>query len=108
MESTKHNYQLFEKKTQDEIKGLMKQIRSNIEWLDQYCMKSIYCSEDLFDLSELVYLREGLEEIAEDLAQKNHAIVEHPGYSMYLLESDPDYLEHMRTSIEELANPHCE
>jgi hypothetical protein len=104
MESTKHNYQLFEKKTQDEIKGLMKQIRSEIEWLHQHCMESIYYSESLFDLSELVYLKERLLEMAEDLAQENHAMIGHPGYSLYLLESDPDYLEHMRASIEELAN----
>jgi hypothetical protein len=104
MESTKHNYQLFEKKIQDEIKELMKKIKSDIQWLDQRCMESIYYSETLFDLSELVSLKERLEKIAEDLAQENYVIVECRGYSLHLLESDPDYREYMRTSIEELAN----
>jgi hypothetical protein len=104
MESTKHNYQLFEKKTQDEIKDLMKQIRSDIRWLDQHCMKSIYYSESLFDLSELVDLQERLEKIAEDLAQENSAITGCRGYSLYLMDTDPDHVEKMRTRIEELAN----
>jgi hypothetical protein len=98
------NCQLLEKRIQDEIKDLMKQIRSDIEWLDQHCMKSIYGSETLFDLSELVDLKERLEKIAEDLAQENYAIVECRGYSIHLWETDPDYLDNMRTRIEELAN----
>lgn len=104
MEETKHNYQLFEKKIQDEIKELMKEIRSEVQRLDQHCMESIYYSETLFDLSELVDLKEQLEKTAEDLAQDNYAIVGGRGYSLHLWETDPHYLDNMRTRIEELAN----
>lgn len=103
-----HNYQLFEKEIQNQIKDLMKKIRADIQWLDQHCMESIYYSETLFDLSELLGLKERLEKIVEDLAQENYAITECRGYSYYLLETDPDYLEKQRTRIEEMANQQCD
>jgi hypothetical protein len=100
MKSTKHDYQLFEKGIQD----LMKKIGSDIQWLDRHYMESIYSSETPFDPSVLVSLKERLEKRAEDLARENYAMAGCRGYSLYLLESDLDYQQCMRTSIEELAN----
>jgi hypothetical protein len=103
MESTEHSYQLFERKIQKSIKGLMKKISAETEWLDQHCMESIYYSETLFDLSELVNLKERLEGIANDLAHENCAIEEYRGYSLQLLETDPNYVEQIRSRIEEMV-----
>jgi len=106
MESTKHNYQLFAKKTQDEIKALMKEIKSHIQRLDQHCMESLYDADTdiLFDLYQLVELKEQMEKTAEDLQMRSDLMAHSWSYGHYLLEEDPDYPEHMRRRIEELAN----
>jgi hypothetical protein len=98
------NYQLLEKRIQDEIKELMKEVKSKVQWLDKYCMESIYASESLFDLWELVELKKRLEEIVENLGQESHIIVGMSGYQLHLLETEPGYSEEMRLEIERLAN----
>jgi hypothetical protein len=106
MERNRHYYQLFAKKTQDEIKALMKEIRSHIQRLDQHCMESVYHADTdiLFDLYQLVELKEQMEKTAEDLQMQTGLIADSWSYGHYLLEEDPDYPEHMRKRIEELAN----
>jgi hypothetical protein len=105
MEQTKHNYQLVGKKIQDEIKKSMEEIRSHIKSLDQHCMESIYYADTdrLFDLNQLVELKEQLEKIAEDLLLQNGLIADMWGYGLYLLDEDPGYVEEMQNKIEKLA-----
>jgi hypothetical protein len=106
MERNRHYYQLFAKKMQDEIKALMKEIRSHIQRFDQHCKESVYHADTdiLFDLYQLVELKEQLEKTAEDLQMQTGLIADSWSYGLYLLDEDPDYPEHMRRRIEELAN----
>jgi hypothetical protein len=106
MEQTKHDHQLFERKIQDDLKALMKGIRSQVRWLDQHCMESIYHADtdSLFDLHQLVELKAQLEKTAEDLLLQSGLIADLWSYGLYLLDADPDYVEKMQRSIEELAN----
>jgi hypothetical protein len=106
MERNRHCYQLFAKKTQDEIKALMKEIRSQVQGLDQHCKESVYHADTdiLFDLYQLVELKEQLEKTAEELQMRSGLTADLWSYGLYLLDEDPDYPEHMRRRIEELAN----
>jgi hypothetical protein len=110
MAKKKPNYQLLEKRIQDEIKALMKEIRSQVQWLDQHCKESIYHADTdiLFDLYQLVELKEQMEKTTEDLQMQTGLIADSWSYGLYLLDEDPDYPEYMRTRIEELANQHTE
>jgi hypothetical protein len=105
MEQTKHDYQLVGKKIHDEIKKSMEEIRSHIKSLEQHCMESIYYADtdELFDLNQLVELKEQLEKTAEDLQIQRGLLADMWGYGLYRLDADPDYLEEMQKKIEQLA-----
>jgi hypothetical protein len=71
-ETTQHNYPKLEKDLADEISHMVREIRDEIEWLEEYSKTEIAKCKSEEDLSKLCRLREHLQKIKWEMRHKSY------------------------------------
>ena len=72
---TQHDYPKLQANLSDEIRYFIKEIKSELDWLDRYCENEIGKCKSTEDLSHLSLLKEYLRIIQHDMRQNSYVFL---------------------------------